>query len=61
MCFSAVSEERLDIVTLLQQASCLVQPWVFLSFSSKRNPSSWEKWLCLSEGKNNIRDKFQET
>lgn len=61
MCFRAVSEERLDIVTPLQQASCLAQPWVFLSFSSKRNPSSLEKWLCLSDGKNNICDKFQET
>lgn len=36
MCPRAASEERLDIVTLLQQASCLVQPWVFpIIFQSK--------------------------
>lgn len=62
MCSHAVSEERLDMMTPLQQASCLIQPWVFISFSSKiKNPSSLEKRLYLSYGKNNICDKFQET
>lgn len=46
MCFNAVSEEELEVITPLQQ-----EVWIFTPCSSKRSLSSLEKCLYLNYGK----------